>query len=61
MAGQERRKMNEIARAILDRGLAAYKRDGLLFEPAEPPKTIEVETRKLSKTHKKLKEGANDG
>lgn len=30
---RERRKMSEIATALLERGIAAYKRDRELFEP----------------------------
>jgi hypothetical protein len=35
IAGEERRKMNEVARALLERGLSAYAGDGRLFE-SEP-------------------------
>lgn len=35
---KERRTQNEVARALLDRGIAAYERDGLLFEPEENEK-----------------------
>lgn len=30
---KERRVQNEVARALLERGIAAYERDGQLFEP----------------------------
>lgn len=33
IAQDERRKQNEVARALLERGIAAYERDGQLFEP----------------------------
>lgn len=33
IAKAERRKMNEVARAILERGIVAYASDGELFEP----------------------------
>jgi hypothetical protein len=33
IAEKERRKMNEVARALLDRGLAAYGADEKLFQP----------------------------
>ena len=48
IAEGERRKMNEVARALLERGLAAYHRDGKLFEPSDDggyatkPTTIKV-------------------
>lgn len=29
---KQRRKQNEVARALLDRGIAAFLRDGILFE-----------------------------
>jgi hypothetical protein len=35
---RERRELAEVGRALLDRGIAAYKRDGLLFEPEKPTK-----------------------
>jgi len=35
IARKERRKPNEVARALLERGAAAFRRDGLLFEPLE--------------------------
>ena len=34
LEGHERRKISDVARALLDRGIAAFQRDGLLFEPA---------------------------
>lgn len=34
IAVAERRKPNEVARALLERGSAAYNRDGQLFEPS---------------------------
>lgn len=33
IALRERRKQNEVARALLERGIAAYARDEELFEP----------------------------
>ena len=33
IARAERRKMNEVARALLERGMAAYANDKALFEP----------------------------
>ena len=36
IATSERRKRSDIARFLLERGLAAYHRDGLLFEPPHP-------------------------
>ena len=33
ISADERRRMNEMARALLERGIAAYLRDGKLFEP----------------------------
>jgi hypothetical protein len=35
LAERERRKMSEVELAIFERGLAAYQRDGLLFEPTK--------------------------
>lgn len=31
----DRRTISDVARALLERGVAAYQRDGLLFEPRE--------------------------
>lgn len=33
IAQKERRELADVQRAIFERGIAAYKRDGLLFEP----------------------------
>ncbi len=33
MGDRERRKMSEVATALLERGIAAYQRDRQLFEP----------------------------
>lgn len=33
---KERRDLSDVSRALLERGLAAYKRDGQLFEPEAP-------------------------
>ena len=33
LAKRERRKLSEIELALFERGVAAFKRDGLLFEP----------------------------
>lgn len=41
LAESERRKMSEVELAIFERGLAAYQRDGLLFEPTKPEKLPE--------------------
>jgi hypothetical protein len=35
LTAKERRKLSEVALALLERGLAAYQRDGQLFEPAD--------------------------
>jgi len=35
LAASERRKLSEVELAIFERGVAAYQRDGLLFEPEE--------------------------
>ena len=35
LAQKERRKLSEVELAIFERGVAAYQRDGLLFEPEE--------------------------
>lgn len=35
LAHRERRKLSEVELALFERGVAAYKRDGLLFEPEE--------------------------
>lgn len=35
IAEAERRRMSEVEIAIFERGLAAYQRDGLLFEPVK--------------------------
>ena len=37
LADQERRKVSEIVTALLARGVAAYNRDGRLFEPEAVP------------------------
>lgn len=37
IAVRERRKQNEVARALLERGIAAYDRDEELFEPETEP------------------------
>jgi hypothetical protein len=42
IAEKERRKPNEIARALLDRGAAAYNRDHKLFEPEQKRKTVVI-------------------
>lgn len=39
IASKERRKGNEVSRALLERGIAAYERDGELFEPESEPLT----------------------
>jgi len=33
LAAKDRRKLSEVATALLERGIAAFKRDGRLFEP----------------------------
>lgn len=38
IAERERRKPTEIIRALLERGVLAYDRDGHLFEPPPKPK-----------------------
>lgn len=35
IAAKERRKPNEVARALLERGVFAYGKDGEVFEPLE--------------------------
>jgi hypothetical protein len=35
LANKERRKLSEVELALFERGVAAFKRDGLLFEPEE--------------------------
>lgn len=35
LAAKERRKLSEVELALFERGVAAFKRDGLLFEPEE--------------------------
>lgn len=35
LAHKERRKLSEVELALFERGVAAYQRDGLLFEPEE--------------------------
>lgn len=35
LATKERRKLSEVELALFERGVAAYQRDGLLFEPEE--------------------------
>jgi hypothetical protein len=37
VARQDRRKLSEVGLALLERGYAAYERDGRLFEPEELP------------------------
>jgi hypothetical protein len=45
IAEAEHRKPNEVARALLERGAAAYLRDGHLFEPeADWPDSIGGQT-----------------
>lgn len=39
IAKEERRKANEVSRALLERGIAAYEKDGELFEPESEPLT----------------------
>lgn len=36
IARRERRKQNEVARALLERGVAAFQRDKQIFEPSIP-------------------------
>ncbi|HKS27104.1 MAG TPA: hypothetical protein VJS44_04765 [Pyrinomonadaceae bacterium] len=45
IAIKERRKQNEAARALLERGVAAYNRDGLLFEPTRNNGTLDNDNR----------------
>ena len=52
IAEAERRKMNEIARALLERGLAAYERDGNLFETAQAVKEPRPATITARTVHK---------
>ena len=40
IAVKERRRSNEVARALLERGIAAYERDGELFEPEGSTDTV---------------------
>jgi hypothetical protein len=35
LATRERRKLSEVELALFERGVAAFQRDGLLFEPQE--------------------------
>ena len=35
LAIKDRRKLSEIATALIERGIVAYKRDGHLFEPQD--------------------------
>lgn len=35
LAAKERRKLSEVELALFERGVAAFQRDGLLFEPEE--------------------------
>lgn len=54
VADKEKRSMNQTFLFILERGLAAYERDGELFEPSasaetEEPATIRVPRKKLSR------------
>lgn len=35
LASRERRKLSEVELALFERGVAAFQRDGLLFEPEE--------------------------
>lgn len=35
IAHKDRRKLSEVELALFERGVAAFKRDGLLFEPEE--------------------------
>ena len=59
----DRRTISDVARALLERGVAAYQRDGLLFEPeaptgedeAHPGDTISVPTIDLKKKEPKLR------
>ena len=53
----ERRKMNEVARALLERGLLAYERDGALFEPLQSEKPERPATITARKVHSIGKEG----
>jgi hypothetical protein len=55
VAQKERRKPTEIARALLERGYAAYQRDGQLFEPEEPEilSTTGSKTSETQQTRKK--------
>lgn len=41
LAKRERRPPSQVARAIFERGLASFSRDGLIFEPQEPD-TVEI-------------------
>lgn len=40
LATKERRKLSEVELALFERGVAAYQRDGLLFEPEEKVRSI---------------------
>jgi hypothetical protein len=65
-AAAERRDLSDAARALLERGVAAYKQDRKLFEPegipgsveAHPGDTISVPTLNLGKKGAKRKQRA---
>lgn len=43
LSKRDRRELVDVARALLERGAAAYRKDGLLFEP-EPDEQTEAST-----------------
>jgi hypothetical protein len=63
-----RREMADVERALYERGLAAYERDGQLFEPedtseraeARPGKTIRMEVEEGRRTSKPSRKTGND-
>ena len=57
VARRERRKLTEIARALLERGYAAYQRDEQLFEPEEPEIISNVESKVTDAQRTRKKKG----
>lgn len=47
VANNDRRKISDVARALLERGVAAFNRDNLLFEPEPKAEEPEEEPKKV--------------
>lgn len=61
IADNEVRKPNEISRFLLERGIAAYLQDGLLFEMEKNAGKVPVPKRKANQNDKPDEDGDGDG